>query len=111
MLDGAADGHFKRNRKTGGVGVLLDLLNEVGDDFGIGFRDELVALGGEFAFQGKIIFDDAVVDYHDAASAVAVGMGVFFSGAAMGGPAGVADAEGAIEGMLAQDLFKVGELA
>jgi hypothetical protein len=100
-----------RDGLAGGFGVLLDLLDEVGDDLGVGFGDELVALGGEFALQVEIVFDDAVVDDDDAAGAVAMGMGVFFGGAAVGGPAGVADAEGAVEGMLAEDLFEVDELA
>ena len=42
-LDRAADGHFQRNRLAGCFGVLLHLLNEVGDDLGVGFGDELVA--------------------------------------------------------------------
>ena len=75
------------------------LLDEVGDDLGVGFGDELVALGGEFALEVEVVFDDAVVDDDDAAGAVAVGMGVLFGGAAVGGPAGVADAEGAVDGV------------
>ena len=94
-----------------GFGVVLDLLDEVGDDFSVGFSDELVALGGELALEVEVVFDDAVVDDDDAAGAVAMGMGVLFGGAAVGGPAGVADAEGALEGMLAEDLLKIGELA
>ena len=94
-----------------GSGVVLNLLDEVGDDFGIGFGDELVALGGEFALEVEVVFDDAVVDDDDAAGAVAMGMGIFFGGAAVGGPAGVADAEGAVEGMLAQNFFEIAQLA
>ena len=96
---------------AGGLRVLLHLLDEVGDDLGVGFGDELVALRGEFALQIEIVLDDAVVDDDDAAGAVAMGMGILFRGAAMRGPAGVADAEGAVERMLAQNLFQVGELA
>ena len=110
-LDGAAHGVFERNRLAGGFGVLLHLLDEVGDDLGVGFGDELVALGGEFALQLEIVLDDAVVDDDDAAGAVAMRMGVLFGGAAVRGPAGVADAEGAVERMLAQDLFQVAQLA
>ena len=110
-LDGAADGHLERDGRACCFGVFLHLLDEVGDDFGVGFGDERVALGGELALQVEVIFDDAVVDDDDAARAVAVRMGVFFCGAAMGCPAGVADAEGAFEGMLAEDFFKIGELA
>ena len=110
-LDGAADGVFEKNGRAGGLGVLLHLLDEVGDDFGVGFGDELVALRGEFALEVEVVFDDAVVDDDDAAGAVAVGVGVLFGGAAVGGPAGVADAEGAVEGMVAQDFFEIAELA
>jgi len=83
----------------------------VGDDLGVGFGYEDVALGGQFPFQFEIVFDDAVVDYDDAAGAVAVGVGVLFGGAAVGGPAGVAYAVGAVEGIVAQDEFDVFELA
>ena len=110
-LDGAADGIFERDGRAGGFGVVLDLLDEVGDDLGVGFGDELVALRGEFALEVEVILDDAVVDDDDAAGAVAMGMGVFFGGAAVRGPAGVADAEGAVERMFAQDFFEVAELA
>ena len=69
-LDGAADGHFQRNRHAGGVGFLLHLLDQVGDDLGVGLGDELVALGGEFALQLQIILHNAVVDDDDAARAM-----------------------------------------
>ena len=68
----------------------------MGDDLGVGFGDELVAFGDEGAFEGEIVFDDAVVDDDEGAGAVAVGVGVLFGGAAVGGPPGVADAEGAV---------------
>ncbi len=110
-LDGAADGIFEQDGSARGSGVVLDLLDEVGDDFGVGFGDELVALRGEFALEVEIVFDDAVVDDDDAAGAVAMRMGVFFGGAAVGCPAGVADAEGAVEGMFAEDFFEIAELA
>src|ERR1700685_2686010 len=38
-------------------------------------------------------------------------MGVLFCGPAMRGPAGVSDAERAVQRILAQDLFQVGQLA
>ena len=110
-LDGAADGDFKRDGLAGGDRVVLHLFDEVGNDLGVGLGDELVALLGEFAFEVEIVFDNAVMNHDDAAGAVAMGMGVFFSGAAMGGPARVADAEGAVEWMFAQDFLKVAELA
>ena len=87
------------------------MLDEVGDDFGVGFGYKFVALGGEFGFEGEVIFDDAVVDDDEGAGAVAVGVGVLLGGAAVGGPAGVADAEGAGERVGGEDCFEVAKLA
>src|SRR5580658_9051661 len=81
----------------GGVrcgGLIQLVFDEVGDDLGVGLGDELVALGDEGILKGEVVFDDAVVDDDEGAAAIAVGVGVFFGGATVGGPAGVADAEG-----------------
>ncbi len=83
----------------------------MGDDFGVGFGDELVSLGGQLPLEIEVVFNDAIVHNDDAAGAVAMGMGVFFSGAAVGSPARVADAERAGERMLAQDFFEILKLA
>jgi len=96
---------------AGGIGVQLNLLDEVGDDLGVGLGDELVALSDELALQVEVVLHDAVVHNHNAPGAVAVGMGVFFRGAAMGGPAGVADAEGAVQGMLGEGFLEFEQLA
>ena len=82
----------------------------MGDDFGVGFGDEFVALGGEFLLEGEVVFDDAVVDDDEGAGAVAVGVGVLFGGAAVGGPAGVADAEGAGEGVVGDEASRLRSL-
>ena len=110
-LDGTADGDFQGNGQAGCIGVKLHLLDELGDDLGVGFSDEFVTLGGEFALEFEVVFHDAVVDYDDAAGAIAVGVRVLFRGAAVSGPAGVADAVGALKRVLAQHLFKVGQFA
>ncbi len=83
----------------------------MGDDFGVGLGDELVAVGDELGLEGEVVFDDAVVDDDEGAGAVAVGVGVLFGGAAVGGPAGVADAEGAVDGGVGDDGLEVAELA
>jgi len=70
-----------------------------------------VAFGDEGVLEGEVVFDDAVVDDDEGAAAVAVGVGVFFGGAAVGGPAGVANAEGAVDGRVGDDGFEVAELA
>ena len=73
--------------------VVLPLgFDQVCDDFGIGFGDELVALRLQLALELEIVLDDAVVDDDDPAGAVAVGMGVLFGGPAMRGPPRVAEA-------------------
>jgi hypothetical protein len=59
----------------------------------------------------EIVFYDAVVDYDEGAGAVAVGVGVFFCGAAVGCPAGVADAVGAVDGVFGEDVGEVAKLA
>src|SRR5258706_14687174 len=87
------------------------IFDQVGDDFGIGFGGALVALFFEPPFEGKIIFYDAVVYDYDASAAIAVRVGVLFGGTAMGGPAGVADTECAIQRLRADDFFEVSELA
>ena len=107
----AAHSVFELDRLAGGFSVLLHLLDQVSNDLGVGLGNKFVPLRGELALQLQIIFNDAVVNDDDAARAVAMGVGVFFGGAAMGSPAGVANAEGAVERVLAQSLFQLGELA
>ncbi len=72
---------------------------------------KLVALGDEGVLELEVVFDDAVVDDDEGARPVAVGVGVFFGGSAVGGPAGVADAEGAVDGVFDEDGGEVGELS
>ena len=135
-LDGAADGFIEGDGEGGGSvggvgydglgfvggdgavrrvglegGGLYFILDEVGDDLGVGFGLELVALGDEGLLELEIVFDDAVVDDDEGAGAVAVGVGVLFRGAAVGGPAGVADAVGAVERRGLDGGFEVAELA
>jgi hypothetical protein len=70
-----------------------------------------VALGDERGFELEVVFDDAVVDDDEGSGAVAVRVGVFFGGASVGGPAGVADAVGAVDGVVGEDFGEVAELA
>ncbi len=67
-----------------------DGLHQVGDALGVGIGGEDIALGAQFAAQGFVIFDDAVV--HDGNAARYVRVGIAFAGNAMRGPAGVGDA-------------------
>ena len=95
----------------GGGGEFEFFLDDVGDDFGVRFGHELVALGDEGVLEGEIVFDDAVVHDDEGSGAVAVGVGIFFGGAAVGGPAGVSDAVGAVDGVGAEDFGEIAELA
>ena len=95
---------------TNGTREVEFVFDKVGDDFGVGFGDELVAFGDEGVLEGEVVFDDAVVNDDESAAAIAVGVGVFFGGAAVRGPASVTDAEGAVEGGIGDDGFEVAEL-
>ena len=62
-------------------------------------------------FQLEVIFDDAVVHDDDFAGAIAMRMRVFFGGAAVRGPARVADAVDAVERRGADRFFEIAQLA
>ena len=87
------------------------LLDQVGDDFGVGLRPEDMTLGLQLCLQGEIILDDAVVDDDDPARAVDVGMSVGFAWAPMGRPPGMTEAVGALDRRAAQALLQSGDLA
>src|SRR4051812_36075162 len=81
------------------------------DDFGVGLGLELVALRDQALFEGEVVLDDTVVDDDDVALAVAVRVGVFLGGAAVGGPTGMADPIFAVDRVELNGLFEVAELA
>ena len=82
--------------------VLHFALDEVRDDLGVGFGDELVALALELLLQIEVVLDDAVVNHHNLSRAVAVRMRILFRRPAVRGPARVADAVVAGEGIRAR---------
>ncbi len=87
------------------------LLDQMRDDFGVGFGLESVALRLQLVLQRKIVLDDAVVHHHDVAGAIAVRVRVLFGGTAVRGPAGMADAVRPIERVDADGLFEIAQLA
>ena len=87
------------------------LLDQMSDDFGIGFGGELVAFIDQVLFQREIVLNDSIVHDHDLPGAVAMRMGVLFRGAAVSGPAGVANAVGAVQRLEADDFFEITQLA
>ena len=68
------------------------VLDQVGQDLGVGLRDQLWPGATSSVGQLGVVLDDPVVHQGQAAGAVEVGVGVGLGGVAVGGPAGVADA-------------------
>ena len=110
LADCLADALFQRWAMTV-RGLKKILLDQVRDHFGVGFGGELVAFFNQFALQRNVVLDNAVVHDDDAPSAITMGMRVLFRRPAMGGPAGVANAVGAIERLEPDYLFQVAQLA
>jgi len=72
------------------------------EHLGVGAGFEFVAGLEQFVPEPVVIFDDAVVDDGDPAGLIQVGMGIYVGRRAVGGPAGVADADVAGGGFLFQ---------
>ncbi len=66
--------------------ALVVFLHQVRDHFGVGLGDKLVALELELLFELPVVFDDAVVDHHDVAGAIAMRMCIFLAWTPVGGP-------------------------
>ena len=110
-LHRAAYGLFQQSRSTCSLGIFLHLLDEVSDDLGVRLRYKFVTLRGQFAFQVKIVFDDAVMHDDDPTCAIAVWMRILFRGAPMCGPPSVADTEGSLQRMFFESVFQVAQLS
>jgi hypothetical protein len=63
----------------------------VGDDLGVGFRDEFVPFALQLILEVQVVLDDAVMDHDDSARAIAVRVRVFLGRPAVGRPARVSD--------------------
>ena len=72
--------------------ALVRVADELGEYFGIRVRVELNALGLELLLEVGEVLDDTVVNDGDGAAGVEVRVGVAIGGAAVRGPARVADA-------------------
>ncbi len=83
--------------------LLQVMLDQVGQDFGIGLRAKRVALGGEPLLDLEIVLEDPVVHDDETARTVGVGMGVLLGRPTVRRPPRVADADGAGDGTVAQD--------
>ena len=89
---------------------VLDLVgDEMRDDFAVGLGRELGALGFQLAAQLAEVLDDAVV--HDGEPVGRVRMRVVLGRPAVRRPAGVADADRAVERLARELCFQILELA
>src|SRR5581483_3942537 len=93
------------------AGLQEVLLDQVGDDLGVGFGDKLVTFFDQLALECNVIFDDAVMHNHNAAGAIAMRVRIFFGWASVRGPARVPDAVRAIERFLPNNIFQIAKLA
>lgn len=103
----ALDGLLHGLEQVAGVQVV----DQVGDDLGVGLARELVAQAGQFGAQLVVVFDDAVVDKCNARIVFGrreVRVGIVRRRGAVGGPAGVGDAGEAVEACLFDLRFEVG---
>src|SRR5947209_5907186 len=87
------------------------LFNQMRDNLSISFSDESMVFLPQGVLQLEIVFDDAVMNDDHSASAIAMRVGIFFGRTAMRGPARVAHAVRAIDGVFSQDRFEVAQLA
>ena len=84
-------------------------IDQVRDDLGIGVGAKLPPLRLQRGPQFPVVLDDAVVDHRDAAGGMGVGVGL--AGLAMGGPAGVTDANRAGDRAPGDQTLQLAELA
>ena len=90
--------------------LLVGARDEVGDDLGIGLRDEFDPFGHEARAQCRGVLDDAVVHHRDGAVRAHVRVGVDVVRRSVGRPSRVSDAELA-SNPLRKNRFELGELA
>ena len=75
--------------------VAVVIVQQLGHHLRVRLGLEHIALLLQLLLQGDEVFDDAVVDHGELAALAHMGMGVDVVGLAVGGPAGVSDAQGA----------------
>ena len=102
---------FDRGLEGGGqVAVVLELMVEqVGDDFGVGVRGKHIAQALELFAQHFVVLDDAVVHHRNITGEVWVC--IAFARRTVGRPAGVGDAQAASQGLTGQRLLQFADLA
>jgi|GEM_PF-4369728 len=91
------------------ITALLEVFfNQVGDNFSIGLRTEIVSHPLQTFFQFQVVFDDAIMHHHNTPRPVRVGIDLRWP--PVGRPAGVADATGAGCRLVLENLFQIDQL-
>ena len=103
FVDGLAHGLFQ-------VAVQM-AFHQVRHHFGVRLGGKGMPLCLQAVLELQVILDDAVVHHHHVAMAIAMRMRVLFGGTAVGGPAGVADAERAVHRVEPDGIFQVAQFA
>ena len=106
-----AASHFFNGPLHGADQVALQLvvvLKQVGDDLRVRIGFKGLAHGLQVFLQDQVVFDDAVMYHADLAVGRHMGVGVFVRGRAVGGPAGMADAQAAAKLRAAVGQFAEG---
>ena len=87
--------------------ALVQVVQQVRHDLGIGLADKHRALALQEFAQGGVVFDDAVMHHRNAVFEVGMRVRVQVAGLAVGRPAGVPDADAAVHGLGLQQTFQV----
>src|SRR5208282_2495638 len=104
LAQGIANGLGEGSGLAAGAGLALVIIaDQMGQHLGVGGGMKGVAGFEEPFLETVAIFDHAIVDDGDFAGLVQVRVGIFIGGGAVGGPAGVADAELAGDGLVLEE--------
>ena len=95
--------------------LFVVVVQQLGHHLRVGIGPEGIALLNQLIFQLHVVLNDAVVHHGDPPAAADVGVGVDVVGLAVGGPAGVSDAQGAgqigaVVGQLAEHVQPAADL-
>src|SRR5579862_9975536 len=71
----------------------IEMGDQLSDDFGVCIGVKATSLLDEHSAQMGVVFNDPVMDDGDRLRFIEMGMGVFFGGFSMGGPARMGDGE------------------
>lgn len=104
--EGAAEGLDESGFGGGHASAFEFASDQFGENFGVGLGGEDAVFGFEFLAEFLVVFNDAIVDECKLAGLVEMGVGIGFGDCAVCGPAGVADAEGAREGVSSEEFCK-----